>query len=148
MSTRFIFRLAPVLRHRRRTEDARAREMRRATERLESARVRQNGLERETEAARAALAVEAVTGITGSALRMRADGVRDAISRACAAAAVTTTEAARVEERRAELVEAARARRILERLEDVRRSAWHAEIRRAEQRENDDLATRRREEHL
>ena len=143
MSTRFAFRLARLLRHRRRIEDARALAVRQAIERHESARTRQMSLELAAEHARAGLNAECATGATGATLRAYADGVDDLHGRARAAAILTAAEASRIEERRAELVEAARARRALERLEEIQRAAWRAEIARADQRTTDDIATTR-----
>jgi flagellar export protein FliJ len=144
MSARFVFRLASVLRHRRRTEDAHAREVRQAIDRHQSAAARQAAIEHATRAARAALAASAAGGLSGAALGTFAEGVRDLTGRARVAVALTAAEAACVEERRVELVGAARARRALERLEEMRRSVWHAEVARAEQRGNDEAAAARR----
>jgi flagellar export protein FliJ len=143
VSTRFAFRLARVLRHRRRLEDARALAVRQAIERHESARARQLSVEVAAEHARAALSADCASGVTGAALRMHAESVRDLHGRARAAAILTAAEATRVEERRAELVDAAQARRALERLEEIQRAAWRAEVDRTDQRITDDVATTR-----
>jgi flagellar FliJ protein len=143
VSAAFVFRLARILRHRRRIEDARALAVRRAIERHETARARQATLEVAAERARAALTGDCAIGLSGASLRARADGVRDLHGRARAAAILTTAEASRAEERRAELVEAARERRALERLEEIQRAAWQAELTRADQRTTDDIATTR-----
>jgi flagellar FliJ protein len=143
VSAAFVFRLARILRHRRRIEDARALAVRQAIERHETARARQATLEVAAERARVALSGDCATGLSGASLRARADGVRDLHGRARAAAILTTAEASRVEERRTELVEAARERRALERLEEIQRAAWQAALRRADQRTTDDIATTR-----
>jgi flagellar export protein FliJ len=143
VSARFTFRLARILRHRRRTEDARARSVRQAIERHETARTRQAMLESAAELARGALTEHCSAGVAAALLRLHADGVRDLHGRARAAAILTAAEASRVEERRAELVEAARARRALERLEEMQRGAWQADSARADQRTTDEVATTR-----
>ena len=143
MSRGFAFRLARVLRHRRRLEDARALAVRQAIDRHETARARQATLEVAAAQARRALTHDCATGVDGAWLRLRADGVRDLHGRARAAAILTSAEAARIEERRAELVDAARARRVLERLEELQRGAWLAAHARADQRTIDDIATTR-----
>jgi flagellar export protein FliJ len=143
VSARFTFRLARILRHRRRTEDARARAVRQAIERHETARTRQATLEAATELARRALTENCGAGVAAASLRLHADGVRDLHGRARAAAILTAAEASRVGERRAELVEAARARRALERLEEIQRGAWQADSARADQRTTDEVATTR-----
>ena len=143
MSRAFVFRLARILRHRRRIEDARALAVRQAIERHETARARQVTLELAAVHARATLTADCAAGLSGAWLRVHADGVRDLHGRARAAAILTAAEASRVEERRAELVEAARARRALERLEEIQRTGWQAERARADQRTTDEIATTR-----
>jgi len=139
----FVFRLKRVLRHRQRLEDARALAVRQAIERHETARTRQATLEVAATRAHVALTVDCAAGVTGASLRLHAEGLRDLHGRARAAAILTAAEAARIEERRAELVEAARARRALERLEEMQRTAWQADLLRADQRLTDDIATTR-----
>ncbi len=143
MSTAFAFRLARLLRHRRRVEEARALAVRGAIERREAACARQATLERAATQARHSLNAECVTGLTGASLRLRADGVRDLLGRTRAAAVDAAAEADRVEERRAELIEAAQQRRALERLEDIQRAAWQVAMTRNDQRVTDEIATSR-----
>jgi flagellar export protein FliJ len=143
VSARFTFRLARILRHRRRTEDGRALAVRQAIERHETARTLQVTLECAAEQARSALTTNCSAGVSAASLRAHADGVRDLHGRARAAAILTAAEASRVEERRAALVEAARARRALERLEEIQRGAWTAEHARADQRTTDEVAATR-----
>jgi flagellar export protein FliJ len=139
----FMFRLAPLLRRRRRTEDVCARELRRAIEQHQSAQADEAALARALAVAQASLAAETAAGLSGAALRTLAGAVDDLTTRVRTAAALTATEAAHVERRRTELVDAARARRTMERLEEMQREAWRAGIARAEQRIDDDLATTR-----
>ena len=143
MSARFAFRLARVLRHRKRLEDSRALAVREAIDRHEAARAREATLEHAAEQARVALSADCAAGVSGAALRLSADGAHDLHGRARAAAILTSAEAARVEARRAELVDAARARRALERLEEMQRAAWQAHRIRFDQRVTDDIATTR-----
>jgi flagellar export protein FliJ len=143
VSTRFAFRLARLLRHRRHVEEARALAVRGAIERRETALARQATLERAATHVRASLNAACVTGLTGASVRLRAEGARDLLGRARAAAAVAAAEADRVDERRAELVEAAQQRRALERLEGIQRAAWQAAMTRNDQRVTDDIATSR-----
>jgi flagellar export protein FliJ len=132
-----------VLRHRRRIEDARALAMRQAVERHETARAQQETLERMTTQARASLGAACTAGLTGAALRLQAESARDLHGRARAAAASAAVEASRVEDRRAELVDAARERRVLERLETMQRATWQADLTRHDQRTTDEIATTR-----
>jgi flagellar protein FliJ len=143
VSTAFVFRLTRLLRHRRRVEDQRALAVRRAIEQHEAARAREVSLERAATHAHDALNAECAAGLTGASLRLHADGVRDLRGRASTAAIAAAAEATRVEERRAELIEAARQRRALERLEEIQRAAWQAELNRNDQRVTDDIATSR-----
>jgi flagellar export protein FliJ len=143
VSTRFAFRLARLLRHRRRVEEARALAVRGAIERHEAAVTRQGTLERAATQARTSLNAACATGLTAASLRLRAEEVRDLLGRARAAGAVAVAEAARVEERRAELIDAAQHRRALERLEGIQRAAWQAAMTREDQRVTDEIATSR-----
>jgi flagellar export protein FliJ len=143
VSAAFAFRLTRILRHRRRVEDARSLAVRQAIERHASARARQATLEVAADQARTALTTDCAAGLSAAALRVHADGVRDLHGRARAAAILTAAEAARVEARRAALVEAARERRALERLEEIQRTAWRADVARADQRTTDEIATTR-----
>jgi flagellar export protein FliJ len=143
VSARFAFRLARLLRHRRRIEDARALAVRQAIERHETARARQATLEAAASHARAALTGQCAGGVSGAWLRAHADTAGDLHGRARAAAILTAAEASRVEVCRTALIEAARDRRALERLEERQRAAWRTGLARAEQRTTDDIATTR-----
>lgn len=143
MKNGFVFRLARLLRHRRRVEEARALALRHATQLRDAAHARQVTLEHAAAQARAVLNAHCTAGITGATLRLHAERVRDLQGRACAAETETAGETARVEERRAELVEAARDRKALERLEEMQRAAWHMAVARGDQRTTDEIATSR-----
>jgi flagellar export protein FliJ len=144
VSQRFVFRLKPVQRHRRWKEEKSSLELRQAIDRWRHARACQDALERAATAARSALAIESAAGVTAAALRVLADGVRDVTGRADQAAAHAEAEAAAVEERRAALRDAARARRSIDRLEEIQRGAWQVEAGRAEQKTTDEVASRQR----
>jgi flagellar protein FliJ len=143
MSQKFTFRLARLLRHRRRVEETRALAMRGAIEQHEAACARQVAFEHSATEARASLNADCAAGLTAASLRVRVEGVSDLFSRARAAAEDAAAEALRVEERRAELIEAAQQRRALERLEEIQRAAWKAATIRNDQRVTDEIATTR-----
>jgi len=143
MSARFTFRLARVLRHRRRIEDVRARAAREAVERRARAQAHAEALEGDTAVARAALHDVCTEGVAAGLLQEHARAVHDRGRLAAAAAAVTAREAREAEARRAALVAAAQERQMLERLEAVQRAVWQAALRRADQRTTDEIATTR-----
>jgi flagellar export protein FliJ len=143
VSTTFAFRLARVLRHRERLEDVRARELQEAAARHAAACERHAAIAGAAAAALAALVAHAGDGVTGAWLRVQADAVRDLRTRGEDAAALSVAEAALVAHARTALVDAARERRALENLRGIRHAAWHAHTRRAEQREDDEIALRR-----
>ena len=143
MKNAFVFRLARLLRHRRRVEEARALALRHAIQHRDAARARQVTLEHAVAQARAVLNAHCTAGVTGASLRLQAEQVRDLQARAGAAETEASSETARVEERRAELVDAARDRKALERLEEIQRAAWHMALTRGDQRATDEIATSR-----
>ncbi|HYE90847.1 MAG TPA: flagellar export protein FliJ [Terriglobales bacterium] len=143
MSARFTFRLARVLRHRRRLEDVRARAVREAVERRARAQAHAEALGHATDAARAALGGACADGIPAGTLQDHARAVLDLGRLTEAAAQVTATAAQEAESRRVTLVAAAQERQMLERLEAIQRAAWQASLRRADQRTTDEIATTR-----
>jgi flagellar export protein FliJ len=143
VSAAFAFRLARVLRHRERLEDARARELREAAARHAAARERHAAITRATDAALVTLVAHAGGGVAGAWLRVQADAVHDLRARGEDAAALSVAEAALVAHARTALVDAARERRALENLRGIRHAAWQAHTRHVEQRENDEIALRR-----
>jgi flagellar export protein FliJ len=136
----FVFRLGSVLRHRRRVEDVRALAL--ALARTHEARAAQalGAAQEGARAAQGALGDAAFIGTTGAALGELARGVEDGRRRAEAAARDLAVTEARSEATRVELVEAARARRTLERLEEVQRAAHRREVDVREQRMVDEVA--------
>jgi flagellar export protein FliJ len=137
----FRFRLAPVLRLRKRVEDAAALELARAERRREAAAARLAETRREEEACRRDLGHTAARGATGMDLQQLASAVESLRAAGARAAAVLGAEQARVDEARGALVQASQARRALERLEDTARAAHAHRIEAMERRQTDDIGT-------
>jgi len=144
VSKRFVFRLTPVQRLRRFSEEKSSLELRQQIDKWRRARACQDALERAAMAARGALATGAAEGVTASTLRQLADGVRDTNARAAEAAVQTEAEATAVEARREDLRVAAQARRSIDRLREIQHTAWLVESGRAEQKMTDEVASRQR----
>lgn len=137
----FRFRLAPVLRLRKRVEDARKLGLAAAARTRDTAARRRDELERHTATCRDTLFVTGQEGATGGALRSLADAV-DASSRWTAAAGERlASEESRVVAAREDLTKAAQERRTIERLGEIGRALWERESREVEQRQLDDLAS-------
>jgi flagellar export protein FliJ len=137
----FRFRLRQVLTARQRVEDERAVELGARLRERDAAAARVRALEREMAASRDTVAAVAAIGTSGAELRdlaLRAEATRRAGDRARARLReiVESTEAAR-----ARLIDAARARRVLERLEEQQRAGHAERFKRAEQGGLDDIAT-------
>jgi len=135
----FQFRLRQVLTARRRVEDEHAVELGAHVRQRDAAAARVEALAGETSLARSGVLAAATVGVSGADLQLlaqRVEAARVAIDRARTVLfeAVESTEAAR-----ARLVEAARARRALERLEERQRAEHAAAMRRAEQVMLDDV---------
>lgn len=136
----FRFRLAPVLRLRKRVEDVRKLGLAAAARTRDAAARRRGELERHTATCRDTLFVTGRAGATGGALRSLADAV-DASSRWTAAAGERlASEESRVVAARKDLTKAAQERRTIERLGEIGRALWERESRGVEQRQLDDLA--------
>ncbi len=137
----FVFRLESVLRHRRHLEDEAALAFARAQDRLGALRGRLTGLAAEAAATRQALGERADQGSTGADLARLANGLEEIYMRSALCAAEVAAQVERVERARQDLVEATRARRILERLEETARAehARHEAV--LEQRQTDEVAT-------
>ena len=144
MSKRFVFRLNPVQRLRRWSEEKSSLALRRQIDRLRDAQATQEALERAATAARSALQTESAAGVTAATLRLLAEGVRDVTERLQQAAAHAETEATAVEARRSHLRDAAQARRSIDRLEEIQRGVWRIEATRTEQKTTDEVASRPR----
>jgi len=137
----FRFRLRPVLTARRRVEDERAVELGARMRERDAAAGRVRALESEMAAARDTVAAVAAIGAPGAELRdlaLRAEATRRAGDRA---RALLREIAGSTEAARARLIDAARARRVLERLEEQQRAGHAERFRRAEQGGLDDIAT-------
>ena len=137
----FRFRLRQVLIARQRVEDERAVALGARMREQDAAAARVRALEGEMAASRDTVAAVAAVGTTGAELRdlaLSAEATRRAGDRARARLReiAEATEAAR-----ARLIDAARARRVLERLEEQQRAGHAERFRRAEQYDLDDVAT-------
>jgi len=135
----FRFRLAPVLRHRKRLEDAAALDLAHAQRRLEAIS-RQLTRTRDEMAARTrALAARAARGTTGMELERLARDVQTLGSWSEISTAEITEQHGRTRQARESLIEASRARQVLERLEETQRSAHARELDVMERRQMDDV---------
>jgi flagellar FliJ protein len=135
----FRFRLAPVLRHRKRLEDAAALDLAQAQQRLEAIS-RQLTRTRDEMAARTrALAARAARGTTGMELEHLARDVQTLGLRSEISAAEAAEQRGRTQQARESLVEASRSRQVLERLEDSQRAAHARQLDVVERRQTDDV---------
>jgi flagellar export protein FliJ len=137
----FRFRLEPVLRLRERLEGTAALELARAEQRHEAARVRLAELWADEAACWQHLASTAERGTTGGQLDQLARAAEHVHARAVRGAAELAAERQRVDEARAALVDASRARRVLERLEETSRAAHARHTHVIERRQIDDIGT-------
>ena len=142
MSKRFVFRLTPVQRLRRFSEEKSSLELRQQIDKWRRARACQDALERAATVARGTLATSVAAGVSASTLKQLADDVRDTNARVAEAAAHTEAEATAVEARREDLRVAAQARRSIDRLREIQHTAWLVESGRAEQKMTDEVASR------
>lgn len=136
----FHFRLASVLRHRRRLEDAQALALARDRALEAAAGEALSAARHVTRDARATLGDAAFIGTTGAALGDLALRVHHAERGADTAGQDLATAQAQSEAARAALVEAAQARRTLERLEEVQRAAHRRAAQVREQKSIDEVA--------
>jgi len=137
----FRFRLDAVLRHRRHREDAAVLGLAESERPLQSLRVRLTALAGDAIASRGALADGAHRGGTGALLAELARNVEAVHARSAQCATDIVEQQARVEKARATLVDATRARRVLERLQESARAAYASRIQALEQGQSDDLAS-------
>jgi flagellar export protein FliJ len=141
MAVQFQFRFDAVLRHRRHREDAAMLGVAETERRLRVLRVRRAELADETLACRGALADGAERGGSGALLAALAGSLEALHARSARSAAEIAEQQARVGEARAALVEATRARRVLDRLLESARAAHARRVEALEQRQADDLAS-------
>jgi flagellar FliJ protein len=139
----FRFRLAPLLRHRERTEDHRALALARAVERREAVARRVATLSAEIREARGTLTGALLRGVAGVELRGLVAATEVLARRAARAREALGQADADVARAREALVEAARARRALERLSARQHEAYRTDLERRGHRELDDLASAR-----
>jgi flagellar export protein FliJ len=136
----FRFHLDPVLRHRKRAEDAAARALAEARRRFEATAGRLEALRERTAASRLALAAAAGHGSTGWDLTERARDVEDLHRRTERCLAELARHRDQVDAARAALMDAAKNRQVLERLEAAARAAHAQRLAKLEQRQTDDIA--------
>lgn len=117
----FAFRLAPVLRYRKRTEDSRASVLAVAVRSHAAAAERQAALVHEIAACRDAIRIAGARSATGFEIQCLDEAATAATNEAAAAAAELTHTGARVEAAREDLMRASRDRRSLERLQEMKR---------------------------
>jgi flagellar export protein FliJ len=135
----FRFRLAPVLHHRQRVEDAAALDLARAQQSLESISRQLAQARDKMEACTRAVAAAAARGTTGMELGYLAHGVETLTRRWTLTAAELGAQRERTEQARTSLVEAARSRQVLERLGESQRVAHVRWLDAVERREADDV---------
>jgi flagellar export protein FliJ len=137
----FRFRLAPVLRHRERLEDERELALADAIRRHGACAVRLADLEGGIVGAGQALTTAGLRGTTGFELSTLAAHVVVVRQLAAGAARDLAAAAACIEQARAALVQSARDRRTLERLEELQRAAHEARQGEALRRDLDDIGS-------
>jgi flagellar export protein FliJ len=137
----FYFRLDPVLRHRRRVEDAATLGLARTRQRLDAVKARLAALSTEAAAWTQALVATAGRGSTGHELSRLARAVQGLHGQSALGTAELAAQRERVDHARAELVKAARSHRILLRLEESARAAHARRIETLEQRQTDEMAS-------
>ena len=137
----FRFRLDAVLRYRRHREDAAVLGLAESERPLASLRVRLAALADDAVVSRVALADSTKRGGSGALLAALAGSVEALHAQSAHCATQIGEQQVRVEQARAALVEATRARRVLERLQESARAAYALHIEALEQRQSDDLAS-------
>jgi flagellar export protein FliJ len=135
----FRFPLDPVLRHRKRLEDVAARDLGLAQQHVEVAERALGQIRAEAASYQHELSVVAQRGSTGIELGTLARAVEEFHDGAARAAADVAAKRQRLERARAALVEASRAHRMLERLEESARAAYTRRVAVLDQRENDEV---------
>lgn len=136
----FHFRLEPVLRHRKRAEDAATLDLARAQRGLDAVKARLAILSAEASAFRQALVVTAGHGSTGFELGRLARTIEGLHGQSTRCTADLAAQLEQVDHAREELVRAARAHQILGRLEESARAAHARRIEILEQRQTDETA--------
>ncbi|HTY79006.1 MAG TPA: flagellar export protein FliJ [Candidatus Bathyarchaeia archaeon] len=136
----FHFRLAPVLGHRRRLEDAAARDLAQAIRRLETLHRRLARIRGEIAARGRTIARSVHLGATGMELGQLARDVESLERLSITTVADAHAQREKTEQARRDVVEASRARQMLERLEESQRRA-HDERREAVERREADETT-------
>jgi flagellar export protein FliJ len=137
----FRFRLAPVLRHRERVEDERELALADAVRHHAATAGRLADREQERVSAGRALLAAGLRGTTGGELGTLAAHVALARARVAGAAREVAAAATAFDVARAALVQSARERRTLERLEELQRAAHEAREAGSLRRDLDDIGS-------
>lgn len=137
----FHFRLAPLLRHRKRAEEEGTLALAWALRRRDAAAGRLAALRHETQTGREALAEAVAHGITATELRGMAEAIAALSRGAMRAEGELVAERTRAEQARVDLVRAAQERRLLERLETIQRDGYRRRLATEAQRQLDDVAS-------
>ena len=135
----FQFRLEPVLRHRKRIEDAAALELARANLRQEALSRQLTRICDEMAARTQAIAARAARGASGAALGQMASDVQTLNQWSARTAAEAMAQRDATERARQNLIEASRARQAIERLEVQQRAAHAREVETRERRRADEV---------
>ncbi|TVR54303.1 MAG: flagellar export protein FliJ [Gemmatimonadales bacterium] len=138
----FRFRLAPVLEHRRREEEARSQELARARQDATAARSSRESLEAVLVSEREAFSSSRAMGPAG-ALRNHLAVLEQIRSRVEDASSLESEAVETVAQRVSALKEASRDREVLSRLEGRRRTEWLEAWKRREQQSSDETALSR-----
>jgi flagellar export protein FliJ len=137
----FRFRLASVLRLRKRVEDVHKLGLAAAARQRDAAARGRAALVRHTATCRDGLFLAGQAGSTGGTLRALADAVDESSRWTAVAADRLAVEESHVVEARADLTKAAQERRTIERLGEIGRALYDQQSRETEQRQLDDLAS-------
>ena len=140
-SAAFAFRLEPVLRARRWTEDEKVLALSRALMRRAATIERLRALQREAAVCQRALTETAGEGATGALLSRLARAVESLAQEEAATVSLLHAEDSQVERARADLIEAARGRKVLERLKERQHDSHRQWVEAASRRQADDLAS-------
>jgi flagellar export protein FliJ len=135
----FQFRLEPVLRHRKRLEDAAALELARANLRLEALAGQLTRICDEMAARTQAVAACAARGASGAALGQMASDIQMLNRWSARTAAEAAAQREATERARQNLIGASRARQAIERLEAQQRAAHAREVETRERRRADEV---------
>jgi flagellar export protein FliJ len=135
----FAFRLEPVLRARQRAEDEQVLALARALKRRAATLARLGALRQEATSCRQALAAAARDGATGALLSRLARDIQSLSAEDAATVSLLHAEDSQVQRARADLIEAARARKVLDRLRERQQDSHRQWLEASGRRQADDL---------